>query len=275
MKNTILPLLLSLLATTHAPAQATLPPEMVFVEGGTFTMGCTPEQGMCYLDNYITRIVRSLPFYIGKYEVTQAQWEAVIGSNPVLGTFSPYLKPEMPVFEVNFYDCATFCNRLSIQQNLEPVYYFDEFFSHSFDSLATNPPIKLKLFAKLDANGFRLPFESEWEFAARGGKLNDMQTLYSGSNNFDLVSSSGVHPVGTKVSNNLGIHDMTGNLFEWCYDEWSVYARIPDCITTGKLSIRGGCGQAGDNLSVSSRGRSVLPGEAFSYWGLRLARNAD
>ena len=131
-------------------------------------------------------------YYIGKFEVTQAQWVAVMGSNP--SHFSGDLS--RPVENVSWNDVQEFINRLN-----------------QFTGRAGN-------------GAFRLPTEGEWEFAARGG-VNSRRFKYSGSNNIDYVAwyrkNSGemTHPVGTKAPNELGIYDMSGNVWEWVYDSSS------------------------------------------------------
>lgn len=164
--------------------------QIVPVTGGTFTMG-TNDHGSAHKPHSVT-----LSNYgIGKYEVTQALWEAVMGSNP------SYTKgANIPVVGVKYADCVTFCQRLS----------------------------------NLTGRTFRLPTEAEWEYAARGGNKSQNFT-YAGSNNLNDVawyeknSGKKPHPVGQKQPNELGIYDMSGNAQEWCHDWYdkSYYAQSP------------------------------------------------
>ena len=259
------------------PAQTTLPPEMVFVPGGTFTMGCTPEQQPdCISDETPTRRVRLPAFEIGKYEVTQAQWQAVMGYNPGTGYGT---SPDRPVYSVSYYDCATFCNRLSQQQGLERVYYFDRGFTQPFDSLVGDYNIYVDIYANPDAKGYRLPTEAEWEYAARGGPKASTQTKYSGSDNLDAVgwyfgnnTPYGCKPVGQKLPNALGIYDMSGNVWEWCFDEYAGYGSGASCSGALARCVRGG---DWNNDAVSCRvsyRSGIYPGGRVSNVGLRLSR---
>ncbi len=264
-------------------AQTTLPPEMVLVEGGTFTMGCTPEQVPdCLSDESPSRIVRLPSFEIGKYEVTQAQWQAVMGNNP-----SGYSScgGSCPVEQVSYNDGVAFCNRLSQQQGLEQVYYFDQYYLSPIDSLSWNYNY-YEIHVNPNANGYRLPTEAEWEYAVRGGHTAGMQSKYSGSNNIGEVgwysgnnTPSGTKPVGQKLPNALGIYDMSGNVWEWCFDEYIKYGSSASCNNFyGYTSLRGGSyNRNATYCRVSNRSFS------YNYYyfsqevtiGLRIARNAD
>ena len=177
--------------------------EMVRVEGGTFTMGATAEQGSdANEDEKPAHQVTLSSYMIGKTEVTQELWEAVMGSNP-----SEFNGSNLPVENVSWEDCQTFIRKLN---------------------------------ALTDKN-FRLPTEAEWEFAARGGN-NSRGYKYSGSNTVSNVawykdnSSSTTHPVATKASNELGIYDMSGNVEEWCNDRYGDYTSASQTNPTGPNS---------------------------------------
>lgn len=168
-------------------------PQLVFVRGGTFTMGCTSEQGSdCLEDEKPAHQVAVSDFYIGKYEVTQKQWREVMGTNP--SSFKDC--DECPVEQVSWADVQEFI---------------------------------IKLRAKTGKQ-YRLPTEAEWEYAARGGSMS-WGYKYSGSNMMGEVgwylgnAGGKTHPVGQKQANELGLYDMSGNVWEWCEDWYGEYSR--------------------------------------------------
>ena len=214
--------------------------DMIMVEGGTFTMGATPEQGSdAESAEKPTHQVTLSDYYIGETEVTQALWQAVMGSNP-----SNFKGNSNPVEEVSWYDCQEFIKKLN----------------------------------KLTGRTFRLPTEAEWEFAARGGN-GSRGYKYSGSNSIDNVAwytSSKTHAVKTKSPNELGIYDMSGNVYEWCQDWYGSYSSNAQNNPIGPLSgsyrvLRGSSwgGSSSKGCRVSNRGGNS-PFIRRSYDGLRL-----
>ncbi|MDR1728893.1 MAG: formylglycine-generating enzyme family protein [Acidobacteriota bacterium] len=210
--------------------------ELVFVKGGTFTMGCTSEQGGdCDEDESPAHPETVEDFYIGKHEVTQAQWRAVMGNNP-----SYFKGDDLPVEQVSWDDVQEFIRRLNAQTG----------------------------------KNYRLPTEAEWEYAARGGSRS-RGYKYSGSNAVGDVAwygeNSGMmtHPVGTKNANELGLYDMSGNVWEWTGDYYnSNYSRS----RSGPLRVfRGGCwiyDARGARVSIRF---GVEPGSRGGNLGFRLA----
>ena len=217
---------------------------MVDVEGGTFKMGATSEQGSdAYADEKPTHKVTLSNYSIGETEVTQELWQTVMGSNP--SNFKGDL--QRPVEDVSWDDCQNFINKLN----------------------------------QLTGENFRLPTEAEWEYAARGGKSKGYK--YSGSNTIDYVawynknSSSKTHAVKTKQPNELGLYDMSGNVWEWCSDWYGSYSSSAQTNPTGPSSgsyrvLRGGSwnNYAGD-CRVASRSFDS-PVYGGNYSGLRLVR---
>ncbi|MBQ2188527.1 MAG: formylglycine-generating enzyme family protein [Bacteroidales bacterium] len=222
--------------------------EMVAVAGGTFTMGGTSEQGSDVLsDELPTHSVTLSNFHIGKYEVTQALWQAVMGSNP-----SYFSGSDQPVEQVSWNDCQEFITQLN--------------------QLCSS---------QLNGKQFTLPTEAQWEYAARGGNQS-MHYKYSGSNTIGNVawcydnSGSTTHSVGTKSPNELGIYDMSGNVWEWCQDWYGSYSSGSQTNPTGPSSgsyrvYRGGSwiNDAG-SCRVSYR-INIIPGNRNYALGFRLA----
>ena len=217
--------------------------EMVRVEGGTFTMGATAEQGSdADSDEKPTHQVTLSSYSIGKTEVTQELWEAVMGSNP-----SDLKGSNLPVENVFWEDCQTFIRKLNA----------------------------------ITGKNFRLPTEAEWEFAARGGnKSRGYQ--YSGSNALNDVawywnnSDKKTHPVATKEPNELGIYDMIGNVYEWCNDWYSSYTSAPQTNPTGPNSGSNRVSRGGSWASIAwdcrvSNRSGFNPTRRYCNLGLRLA----
>lgn len=218
---------------------------MVEVGGGTFTMGATSEQGSdAWDEEKPAHEVTLSDYYIGQTEVTQALWEAVMGSNP-----SDSKGGNLPVERVSWDDCQVFIQKLN----------------------------------QLTGKQFRLPTEAEWEYAARGGRKS-RGYKYAGGNNIDSVawcdgnSGNETHPVATKQANELGIYDMSGNVLEWCSDWCGDYTSSSQSDPQGSSSgsfrvIRGGCYyNFARNCRVSYRISNTLDYRS-GYLGLRLSCN--
>ncbi len=224
----------------------------VFVPGGTFTMGDT--RGVGYSDELPTHTVTLNSFYIGMYEVTQAEYSQYM--QPASSWTSNYgLGDNYPAYYVSWYAILKYCNLRSQNEWLTPVYTIGG--STNPADWGTVPTSSNATWnaavCNWSANGYRLPTEAEWEYAARGGQ-NIPDYLYSGSDDINAVAwyhdnntPYGTKPVGGKAANGLGLYDMSGNLWEWCWDWLSstYYSVSPVNNPTGPSSgsyrlLRGG-----------------------------------
>ncbi|MDR1345297.1 MAG: SUMF1/EgtB/PvdO family nonheme iron enzyme [Bacteroidales bacterium] len=221
---------------------------MVYVQGGTFRMGCTSEQkGDCRNDEKPVHKVTLNNFYMSKYEVTQAQWKALMGSNPSFDE-----EDDLPVEQVSWNDVQIFIKRLNAATG---KYY-------------------------------RLPTEAEWEYVARGG-TQSRGYQYSGSNTLDEVawyqdnSGDKPHPVGTKRANELGIYDMSGNVSEWCYDWYGTYPASAQNNPTGassgsyRVTRSSSWGSGAGYCRVAHRSYNLPEFNAFADLGFRLACSVE
>ena len=191
-------------------------------------------------------------FYMCTHEVTQEEYQAITGKNP-----SRFHGGRQPVEQVSWYDAVEYCNKQSLMEGLSPCYSGSKSSGYS---------------CNFHANGFRLPTEAEWEYAARGGIYRNTYK-YSGSDTIGSVawyggnSENSTHDVMTKTPNMLGLYDMTGNVWEWCWDKYNSFSF---CHV-----FRGGSWFSdADSCDISYRG-SCSPGDRDSYLGLRLVRSAQ
>ena len=232
---------------------------MIRVEGGTFQMGATPEQmGMDDEERPVHSVTLS-SYYIAETEVTQALWEAVTSYKPTKDSYqwkAPYgVGAQYPAYYVSWNDCQDFIAKLN----------------------------------SLTGEKFRMPTEAEWEYAARGGNKSKGYR-YSGSNTigdvawykgnaFDMGKNNpnyGTHAVKTKQPNELGLYDMTGNLWEWCQDWYGTYSSNPQTNPTGPADgtnriVRGGHWGAPEKNSGVAYRKYPSPNSRTRQDGLRLA----
>ncbi len=224
---------------------------MVKVEGGTFTMGATPEQGATepQPNEKPAHEVTVGDFWIAQTEVTQELFEIVSGFNPSYTRW-----PQCPVDKVSWKDCKSFLETIN----------------------------------ELTGEDFRLPTEAEWEYAARGGKLSKGYK-YAGSDNLDEVAwtvanaDGKSHPVASKKPNELGLYDMSGNLYEWCEDKYLMYDGSEPQYSQKMLKSdikrefhieRGGCWDQGPTMCRVSYRHAGNYTHMYAYDGFRIALTA-
>jgi formylglycine-generating enzyme required for sulfatase activity/TolB-like protein len=249
-----------------------VPAVMMLVEGGTFLMGNNSGADNEKPEHAVT--VKG--FYMGRTEVTQKEWREIMGTTvrqqrdkedkswPLCGEGDNY-----PMYYVSWYEAVEYCNKLSLKEGLTPAY------RGSGGSTLCD----------FNAAGYRLPTEAEWEYAAKGGNKDPVAYEYSGGNNVNGVawyngnSGSGTRPVGTKLPNSLGLYDMSGNVWEWCWDWYGNYRGGNQSNPLGPVSAgTGRVNRGGSWLNDAAHVRSAprsrgTPSGRFNYLGFRLVRS--
>jgi formylglycine-generating enzyme required for sulfatase activity len=270
-------------APTHTPSPTPTPtaapiaalfPEMVLVEAGNFLMG---SEGGYDNERPVHRVQITRPFYIARFETTFQAYDRYC-DDKLKGRLDDrgWGRGEQPVIHVDWYDATDYCNWLSEKAGLTPCYTGKGKFTE----------------CDFAADGYRLPTEAEWEYAARGGNRGQ-GFIYSGGDDPDQVawyannSDGRLHPVGDKPPNELGLHDMCGNIFEWCWDWYQAdtYANSAEVDPLGPpppedprpwefIRVRRGGSWREDAVNIRSSTRSFdgmnYPGDN----GFRLVRTA-
>jgi formylglycine-generating enzyme required for sulfatase activity len=270
----ILPFCFSMFfAATSVPAQSLLPNDFVLVKGGTFVMGSPagePERGR----DEIQRRVAVSDFHLARSEVTQREYAALMGGNP-----SEFKGNDLPVENLSWFDALRYGNARSAREGLEPAYVIDG------ETVAWNR----------SANGYRLPTEAEWEYAARAGTatpfstgntISDRQANLYNHYGYDNDSSGRIIggsrgstvPVKSFAPNAWGLFDMHGNVSEWCWDGYAEYGAAGQTDPVGPATAtyrahRGGGWNDFPKHARSAYRGAAPPGHRVFNLGFRLARN--
>lgn len=262
--------LMLLIAEEEAPGgEPVVNDGLIFVEGGAFQMGSSRGE----THEMPVHAVQISSFYISPFEVTQSLWQTVMKGS--ISNQRARMKPAgrlrgkgryHPMYFVSWYEAIDFCNRLSQLNKLDPCY------SGSGEDLICD----------FTANGYRLPTEAEWEYAARGGQ-ESRKYNYAGSNSLDVVawyngnSALKAQEVGHKVPNELGLYDLSGNVYEWCWDRFSKYSAEDQIDPSGSGTMdyrvfRGGSWSHGAEYSRNSFRLAYPPERRGNNLGFRMVR---
>jgi formylglycine-generating enzyme required for sulfatase activity len=261
-----------------APPQRVTPGEMVQINGGTFTMGSPANESGRSSDETQHQVTLS-SFYIGKYEVTQKEYQEVMG-NP-----SRRKGDNLPVENVSWYDTIEYCNALSQKEGLTPAYTIDKSRKDPNNSIV-GEKLKWVVTWNRNANGYRLPTEAEWEYACRagtntpfntGGDITTTQANYNGKKALKKTTV-----VGSFEPNAWGLYDMHGNVREWCWDWYGndSYTNGDQTDPIGAVSGSRRVARGGGIDNIAKYTRSAFRGDTstsrFSLspdLGFRVVRN--
>ena len=245
--------------------QNAAPDGFVHINGGTFTMG-SPITEVGRRDNEIRHQVTVSSFYMGKYEVTQKEYQEVMGTNP-----SYFPDANLPVENVSWFNAIEYCNKRSQKERLTSAY--------TISGTGAN----LTVIWNRNATGYRLPTEAEWEYACRAGTTTAYNTgAYISDSTGWYIANSGKmsHPVGEKPANAWGLHDMHGNVMEWCWDWYGPYPDGAQADPQGASSGSARVYRGGNFLYPAQFVRSAYrnfnaPSFRFYLFGFRLVRPAQ
>jgi formylglycine-generating enzyme required for sulfatase activity len=245
---------------------------LILVEGGRYFMGSPEEEKHRNSSEVLHEVSLTRDFYISKYEVTQAEWRKIMGTSPSDKRY--HIGDNCSVNMVSWYDAVEYCNRYSVLEGLIPVYSIDQ---NNADPNNTDrfDTVKWLVTCDFTANGYRLPTEAEWEYAARGGALSEGY-VYSGTDTF----------TGREQSvNELGIVDMSGGMQEWCWDwfDYYYYTNSTDVVTdprgpesASKRCVRGGNSSIRpEQFGRSANRTSHPPHRRLPDIGFRVVRNVE
>jgi formylglycine-generating enzyme required for sulfatase activity len=238
---------------------APVPSNMTYIRGGTYYMGSPLTEEERGEDEEL-HLVTIQAFYIGMYEVTQREYEEVMGVNP-----SYFKGPNLPVENVSWFNAVEYCNRISIRDRLTPAYTITGTGTGRFVTWDES------------ANGYRLPTEAEWEYACRAGTTTPFNTGTSLSRNMANTWGNRTRNVGSYPPNRWGLHDMHGNVAEWC---WDAYGDNSSTIQQGRFSETTRVFRGGNWVNTAMRARSAFrdhfyPTLLHPAVGFRVVRNVE
>ena len=279
-----------------------IPKGFAFIPAGTFYMGSNYKESGVYNsdEKFVRKVILTNDFYMGKYEITQAEWEEVMGENPSWFSSNPVdneIQENRPVEYITWYDAYAYCNKRSIKENLTPCYKIkDSTDPNDWGMIPSKSNLEWdKVICDWNANGYRLPTEAEWEYAARAGNLDSDLPIYSGTNDETLLgeyawissnSDKTTHEVGKKKPNAWNLYDMNGNVAEMCWNWYTTVIYYLEGQEGGTNPT--GQNQTGDLTKRATRGdtfQSILekvtdysaqyPYSPTKYTGLRIVRNCN
>ncbi len=260
----------------------------VLIPAGTFQMGSNKGSDS---DKPVHKVTITKPFYMGKYEVTQAEYEKYCSYGDDSPSSSKGDGDNYPAYYVSWYDALVYCNKRSMAEGLTPCYSISGSTDPSkWGTVPTSGNSTWNaVVCNWNANGYRLPTEAEWEYAARAGDNTVDSLTYSGTSDVNKLgeyawyksnSNSKTHEVGTKKANGFGLYDMSGNVWEWC---WNWYTKSYDAKAEGgsdptgassgsdRVCRGGGWNNLSDNCAVSYRDY-YNPSYCPNYLGFRVVR---
>jgi formylglycine-generating enzyme required for sulfatase activity len=280
-------------APAPKPASASIPSNFVLIRGGTFTMGSPSSEKDRYDREGPQHQVTVRSFYMSKYEVTQKEWQEVMGTTvrqqrdkantswPLVGEGDSY-----PMYYVSWYEAIEYCNKRSQREGLTPAYTIDKSRNDPNNKAPTSgeksweyDPVRWTVTWNRNANGYRLPTEAEWEYACRAGTTTPYYTGSSVDNAGWYYGNSGnkTHPVGQKQANAWGLYDMHGNVWEWCWDWYGSYSggsqTDPVGASSGTIRVwRGGSWYDSAGDARSALRNLITPSLRSGSLGFRLLR---